>query len=65
MGAVNRTQRALQQVKALVRTIESLYAIEPTGPIERVIIWLLLQAYRRRLRAIVANAPAWVSEGTC
>jgi hypothetical protein len=31
-------------------------------PIEQVIIWLLLQAYRRRLRAIVTSALAWVSE---
>jgi hypothetical protein len=25
-------------------------------------VWLLLQVYRRRLRAIVGAAPAWVGE---
>ncbi|MFW6116862.1 MAG: hypothetical protein ACOC6F_03965, partial [bacterium] len=34
---------------------------EPGGPIERGITWLLLPAYRRRLRAIVASVPTWVS----
>jgi hypothetical protein len=45
-----------------VRAIEALETIEATGPIERVIIWVLLQAYRRRLRAIVGTAPTWVAE---
>lgn len=46
----------------LVRAIEALKTIEPTGPIERVQAWFLLQAYRRRLRAIVAAAPGWLAE---
>jgi len=58
----NHTDRTLQQGKALVRAIEALETIEPTGPIESAITWLLLKAYRRRLRAMVGTAPAWVSE---
>jgi hypothetical protein len=59
---VNRTERILEQGQALVRAIEALETIEPTGPIERVQVWFLLQAYRRRLRAIVGAAPAWLAE---
>jgi hypothetical protein len=59
---VNRTDRIIEQGKALVRAIEALETIEPTGPIERVQAWFLLQAYRRRLRAIVEAAPDWVVE---
>jgi hypothetical protein len=55
-------ERILEQGKALVRAIEALETIEPTGPIERVQAWFLLQAYRRRLRAIVEAAPSWVTE---
>jgi len=58
----NHTDHILQQGKALVRAIEALETIEPTGPIESAITWLLLKAYRRRLRAMVATVPAWVSE---
>jgi hypothetical protein len=56
------TEQILEQGKALVRAIEALESINPTGPIERVQVWFLLQAYRRRLRAIVAAAPAWMAE---
>lgn len=62
MERLNRTERTLAQGEALVRAVEALETIEPTGPIERVITWLLLEAYRRRVRAIVASAPAWVAE---
>lgn len=61
---MNPTERTLEQGKALVRAIEALDTIEPTGPIRRMITWLLLKAYRRRLRAIVASGPAWVTEET-
>jgi hypothetical protein len=54
--------RTIRQGKALVRAIESLAVIEPTGPIEQFIVSVLLPAYKRRLRAIVGSAPAWVSE---
>jgi hypothetical protein len=37
-------------------------AIEGMGPIERVQAWFLIQAYKRRLRAIVGVVPAWVAE---
>lgn len=59
---MNRTETILSQGKALVRAIEGVETTEPAGPTERVITWLLLQAYRRRLRAIVAGARASVSE---
>lgn len=36
--------------------------IEHTGWLERSQVWLLLQAYRRRLRAIVPAAPDWLAE---
>jgi hypothetical protein len=54
--------RTIRQGKALVRAIESLSTIEATGPIERFIVVLLLPAYKRRLRAIIGSAPAWMSE---
>lgn len=56
------TDRILQQGKALVRAIEALEIFRPAGPIERVQAWFLLQAYRRRLRAIAGAAPAWLTE---
>jgi hypothetical protein len=40
------TDRIIQQGQALVRAIETLETIEPTGPIERVQVWFLLHAYR-------------------
>ena len=45
-----------------MRAIEALGTIEPSGPIERALAGLLLAGYKRRLRAIVEAAPAWVSE---
>jgi hypothetical protein len=62
MGAMNRTEKIVEQGQALVRAIEALETIEPTGPIERVQVWFLLQAYRRRLRGIVELAPTWLAE---
>lgn len=59
---MDHTDHILQQGESLVRAIEALETIEPSGPIESIITWLLLKAYRRRLRAIVAAVPAWVSE---
>jgi hypothetical protein len=50
------TNHVIRQSQALTRAIEAVETIEPTGLIERVISWLLLQAYRRRLRAILARA---------
>jgi hypothetical protein len=54
---VNPTDKLLQQGKALVRAIEALDTIEPTGPIERVQAWFLIKAYKCWLRVIVASDP--------
>ena len=42
--------------------IITLATIRPTGPFGRALACLLMAAYKRRLRAVVAAAPAWVSE---
>jgi hypothetical protein len=42
--------------------IEALGTIQPSGPFERALARLLMAAYKRRLRAIVAVVPAWVGE---
>jgi hypothetical protein len=59
---VDLTDRIISQGRALVRAIEALGTIEPTGPFERALARLLMAAYKRRLRAIVKVTPAWVSE---
>jgi hypothetical protein len=56
------TDRIMFQGHALVRAIEALGIIEPTGPFERALARLLIAAYKRRLRAIVRVVPTWVSE---
>jgi hypothetical protein len=58
---MTRTERILEQGHALVRAIDALEAVEPTGWLERSQVWLLLQAYRR-LRAIVGAALDWLAE---
>ncbi len=58
----NVTDQIIAQGKALVRAIEALSTIEPSGPFERWQMRLLQAAYKQRLRAIVAAAPAWVAE---
>jgi hypothetical protein len=47
------TNRIITQARALVRAIEALGTIQPTGPFERALSHLLMTAYKRRLRAIV------------
>ena len=42
--------------------IITLATIQPAGPFERALTRLLMAAYKRRLRAIVAASPTWVSE---
>jgi hypothetical protein len=54
--------RIIEQGRALVHAVESLTTIEPTGPIECLIVGLLLPAYKRRLREIVESVPNWVRE---
>ena len=56
------TDRILRQGRALVRAIEALATIQPTGPFERALARLLIAAYKRCLRGIVACALAWVSD---
>jgi hypothetical protein len=62
MTRLEFTDQILAQGKALVRAIEALDTIEPTGPIERFLVWFLQSAYKHRLRAIVKAAPSWVTE---
>ena len=62
MNCPDLTGRIIAQGKALVRAIEALGTIEPSGPFERAIAGLLQMAYKRRLRAIVVAAPGWVAE---
>ena len=42
-----RTERVIEQDRALVHAIEGLCVIEPSGWFEREIVCLLLAAYRR------------------
>ncbi len=48
--------------QSLVRAIEALGTIEPSGWSERALAGLLMAAYKRQLRAIIAAAPDWVGE---
>ena len=57
------TDRIIAQGKALVRAIEALGTIEPSGWFERWQARMLHEAYKRRLRAIVAAVPTEKSEG--
>jgi len=56
------TVAIVEQVKALVRAIESLDIIEPDSPWERQVAVLLRAAYRRRLQEIAETAPASISK---
>ena len=58
----NTTDRIIRQGRALVRAIEGMSEINPTGPIERALAGFLLAGYKRRLRAIVEVLPDWVVE---
>jgi hypothetical protein len=51
------TNRIITQGKALVRAIEALGTIEPTGPFEWALAWLLMAAHKRRLREIMEAVP--------
>lgn len=54
------TDHIITQGRALVRAIEALETIEPSNDAERGSAHILVKAYRRRLRAIIGTAPAWV-----
>ena len=51
--------RIIRQGRALGKAIEGLSEIDPSGPIERLMIRMLLDSYKRRLQALVAALPAW------
>jgi hypothetical protein len=59
---LTHTARIIAQGKALVRAIEALGTIEPTGWFEWWQARLLQAAYKERLRALVAVLPGWVTE---
>jgi hypothetical protein len=54
--------RVIRQGRALVKAIEGLSEVDPTGPIERLMIRMLLDSYKQRLQALVAALPAWAVE---
>ena len=58
MDNVVLTDHLIAQSRSLVRAIEALGTIEPTGPFERALARLLLAACKRRVRAIVEIAPS-------
>ena len=62
MNDIELTDPLVVQGRALVRAIEALVTIHPSGPFERAMARLLLAAYERRLRGIVETAPDWVAE---
>jgi hypothetical protein len=56
------TETVIEQGKALVRAIEAIGTIEPSGWFERWQARLLQAAYKERLRALVAVLPSWATE---
>ena len=52
------TDRIISQGRALVRAIEALGTIGPSGPFERALARLLMAAYKRRVWAFVKVVPA-------
>jgi hypothetical protein len=58
----NPTDQIIAQGRALVRAIEAMDVIIPTGRFERWQTRLLQTAYKYRLRGIIKAAPAWVAE---
>ena len=62
MTQFDPTARLITQGRALVRAIESIGAIQADWALERLIASLLLALYKRKLRGIIAAAPAWVGE---
>jgi hypothetical protein len=59
--SANEVSRTPVSACALARAIGALGTIQPAVPFERALARLLMAAYKRRLRAIVAAAPAWVT----
>ena len=57
------TDRIIAQGRALVRAIEGLGEIDPTGPVERTMAGLLLRVYKRWLRGLVEASPPCLGIG--
>jgi len=57
----DQTDHLIAQGRAVVRAIEALGTIEPTGPFEWALARLLVVAYKQRLQAIVETASAWAA----
>ena len=60
MDAIDRTTKVITQGQALVRAIEAMGTIEPSGLFERAIAGSA--GHKRRLRAIIGSVPAWAGE---
>jgi hypothetical protein len=54
--------RIIRQGRALVKAIEGLSEVDPGGPIERLMIRMLLDSYKQRLDALITALPAWAVE---
>ena len=62
MADPNATETVIEQGKALVCAVEAIGTIEPDNWFERWQTRRLQATYKRRLRALVAVAPSWVTE---
>jgi hypothetical protein len=56
------TDEIITQGRSLLRAIEALEAIVPSGQAESRLAEQLAGVYRHRLREILKTAPAWISE---
>ena len=56
------SDQIIAQGQALVRVIEGMDVIVPTGWFERMLVRILQAAYKHRLQEIVRVVPAWISE---
>lgn len=62
MATADRTTKAVAQGQALVRAIEAMGTIKPSGLFERATAGLLLPGYKRRLKAVIGLVPAWAGK---
>jgi hypothetical protein len=61
-NGVEPTNPIVTQGRALVRAIEALDAIVPSGRLEMYFAKLLTSIYKHRLRQTLKLAPVWISE---
>ena len=59
---VKVTNEIITQGRSLLRAIEALEAIVPSGQAENQLAEQLAGVYRHRLRELLKTAPAWISE---